>query len=219
MITTAAHFKTLAVLCIQGAMLCTLAVAMRPALRNPRYRIIVRGLRGRHFGNAILIFLATLVVSGLLISNVPLMDIGWFTLLGGTGNVAVAAPQSTHASELSLFLPLVLVVFVFSIAPIAAFREERAFRRGTEKQSSTRRWTRQVVFGLTHLIMGIPLGVALGLAVAGGGFMRVYRRRFAERASRLDAVLESTRTHLAYNLMVLTLIGAAALILLLGPRG
>jgi len=210
-------FKALCVLCIQGAMLAMVGFALRPMVRNPRYRIVVRGLRGRHFGKALLIVFQTLVIGGLLIFLVPGMDIGWLSLLGATGNVAVASPKdASTASTPSLVLPLAMVVLVIVVSPIAAFREERSFRRGTERQAPTHRFFRQLQFGLAHLIMGIPLGAALALGVTGSMFMREYRRAFNHRSSRLDAILESARTHLAYNIVLLTLVAVGASIVLIG---
>lgn len=214
---THADFKTLAVLGIQIAMLGLLGRSLWPMMRNPRYRVIVSGLRPRHFGAGLAIIVLVFVVAALLIEHVPAMGIGWFALLGGGSNVAVAAPaDNTHAPTFMRALPLVLIGVVAIIAPVAALREERLFRRGTENQSFRRRWTRQMVFGLAHMVMGIPLGAALAIGLGGGGFMRTYRRRHLVRQSRLDAVLESTRTHLAYNLLLLALVGLASAILLLG---
>jgi hypothetical protein len=216
---TPPDFKAVAVLGVQLGMLVMLTRSLRPALRNPRYRVILAGLRARHFGRALGLFVVTGFIATVLIGRVPLMDVGWFGLLGGSGNIVVAqADAPRNAVRLSLFLPFALIAFACLIAPIAAFREERIFRRGTERQSPARRWWRQLVFGLTHLIMGIPVGAALAIGVTGGGFMGVYRRHYARRASRLDAVLESTRTHIAYNLVILLLAGLVATLVLFGPR-
>jgi len=212
-------FKTIVVLAIQVAMIGCLGWSIRPTLRNPRYRIVVSGLRARHFGMGLAIIIPTLIAGAFLVAEVPLMDIGWFMFIGGGSNVALATPASESAPSVSKALPLALIAIVALIAPMAAFREERMFRRGTERQSARRRWTRQVIFGLVHMIMGIPLGAALSLSFAGGGLMRVYRRRFATTRSRHQAILESTRTHLAYNLVMLILVTAGTMILLLHHTG
>lgn len=212
-------FQAVAVLGVQLGMLGMLARSLRPALRNPRYRVILAGLRARHFGRALGLLIVTGFIATALIEHVPLMGIGWFGLLGGSGNVVVAQPDAPgHAMRVSLVLPFALICLACLIAPIAAFREERIFRRGTERQSPARRWWRQLSFGLTHLLMGIPVGAALAIGVTGGGFMRVYRRCYARRASRLDAVLESTRTHIAYNLVVFLIVGLLATLVLFDPR-
>jgi len=210
-------FKSIAVLCVQGSMFAMMIRLMQPTLRNPRYRAVLSGVSARHFGAAILILLPTLVVGTLLIAGVPGMDIGWLKLIGGSGNAAVASSGTPGTAPLlSLVLPLLLVLAIALVMPMVVLREERQFRRGSHAQSPAHRWRRQLTFGLAHLVMGIPIGAALALSVAGGGFMHVYRRGFARRQSRLDALMASSRTHLAYNAIVLFLVFLAASILLMG---
>jgi len=58
---------------------------------------------------------------------------------------------------------------------------------------------------LVHALIGIPIGVALALSIGGAYFMtayvRVYRRRGPDAA-----LLESTRSHAAYNLAIAVLL-------------
>jgi hypothetical protein len=217
MSTAAETFKSIVILCIQGSMFAMVLQLIKPTLRNPRYRVLVRGLRLRHFGSAMFILLGTILSAGLLITFVPGMDIGWFTLLGGSGSVAVAAPAAPeHAPLMSLVLPLLLVITIALVMPIVVLREERKFRRGVEKQSRGRRWRRQIGFGLGHLVMGIPLGAALAITFAGGGFMHAYQHAYARRGSRLDALLAGAQTHLAYNAILLAIVFCSSAILLVG---
>ena len=60
-------------------------------------------------------------------------------------------------------------------------------------------------FGLIHLIMGIPIAVALALSIGGWYFQWAYLRGYRQ-GGREAGVLESTRSHLAYNLVVLVLV-------------
>lgn len=104
-----------------------------------------------------------------------------------------------RAEVLTLVLSLVILSIFVLCAPMLAHWEEQQYRRRSELQSGADRFLRQLRFGLAHLVMGIPVGFALALTVAGLGFMRAYLGGGGRAGHRGKGVLEATRTHLAYN--------------------
>jgi hypothetical protein len=65
------------------------------------------------------------------------------------------------------------------------------------------------LFGLVHAAVGIPIGVALALSIGGFYFTWAYLRVWRRTGSEADALAESTRSHLGYNLVIAVIIIAA----------
>src|SRR3989442_12976143 len=80
--------------------------------------------------------------------------------------------------------------------------EEWLSRGGTETWSGAPTARRSVLFGLVHSLVGIPIGVALALSVGGFYFTWAYLRVWRGAGSEEAAPGESTRSHLAYNLVI-----------------
>jgi hypothetical protein len=204
---------TVAVLGLVGARLAAIAsrAARSEALRG-RAVEIVRGLRLRHFLWAPLV-LVVVVTAAVLLAQVPGLDFGWWTAIGGTGNVIVGSTERDTGGGLADFVPLVFLLVLLPLLPLLAEREEHMFRVGAESWPWPRRVRRAVEFGLIHLIMGIPIGVALALSLGGGYFTWAYLRgwRSVDGGSQEAGLLESTRAHTAYNgiVVVLALVGLA----------
>lgn len=144
------------------------------------------------------------VAAALLSLDNAVLNFGWYQFLlqdvggdpSGGGNI-ITAPFSYRA----LIVPfLALLLFVL---PRLAETEEFIFRRGT------RTWrqgaVRSVAFGLVHMLVGVPLAVALALSLGGLWFTYQYF---------LGGVARSTVYHLTYNLIVL---GLVAVVSLAGP--
>ena len=170
---------------------------------------IVRGLRPRHFLRAPLAFLLVVIVA-LALLQVPGLSFGWWTALGGTGNIVTGSTTRTAGTAWEWIIPAVFLSIVFPLLPLFAEREEVLFRLGAENWSTGRRARRGVEFGLIHLIMGIPIAVALALSAGGWYFTWAYLRGWRQ-GGQAAGLLESTRSHLAYNPEILA-IAAAALI-------
>jgi hypothetical protein len=96
--------------------------------------------------------------------------------------------------------------------PLFAQREEELFRLGAEAWSWPKRVGMALAFGLVHAVIGIPIGVALALAVGGAYFQWTYLRAHRRTGSQAAALLESTRAHTAYNALVLSLVLVAVLL-------
>ncbi len=200
--------RNAAVLVVQLLVLALLVFRASQSLRNPRQRIVLRGIRPRHFALALRVLAGVLIAVLMLLAPNTVLRWGWWESLGGTGNVIFA--QSSHPAEWisRVALPILIVIALLVSLSLFALHEERAFRRGDEARGTGERLWRSLLFGLAHLVMGIPIGAALGLGVGGFGFSQAYRRRWRESGSRLQSVLESARVHLAYNLMLVSLVAA-----------
>jgi hypothetical protein len=157
---------------------------------------IVRGLRPRHFLLAPLA-LGAVVTAAVALLQVPGLDFGWWTAIGGIGNPVTGATGRTTGTPLEWIIPSVFLVLLVPALPLFAEREEQLFRAGAEHWSTGRRLRRGVEFGLVHALVGIPIGVALALSVGGWYFTWRYLR---------GGLMESTRAHLAYNLEVVAIV-------------
>ena len=60
-----------------------------------------------------------------------------------------------------------------------------------------------------HILVGIPIGAGLALSIGGAYFTSVYLRAWRATRSQAEALLESTRAHLGYNLVIVALVLAA----------
>jgi hypothetical protein len=202
---TAAGFgQRAAIYAVQLSVLLLVWVRVGKSLRNPRQRILLRGIRPRHFLVALLILTCTGAAIAVLLAGDTFLRWGWWSVLGGNGNVILGEAKASGQILSDLILPiLILTPLLLSLARFA-LQEERIFRRGDEKRGIGGRLSRSLAFGLAHLLMGIPIGAAIGLGVGGFGFSQVYLRRWRKSASRYQSVLDAARVHLAYNLIVIS---------------
>ena len=194
------------------AALAFLAVRLVLAVRSARSRdgrritaTVLRGIGWRHVWPVPLVLTAVVAVAAALLL-VPGLDIGWWTLLGGTGNPVFGMSDSTAGTALEWIVPLVFITLLIPALPLFAYSEERMFRTGAEGWSTWRRAWKVVEFGLVHALIGIPLGAALALSVGGTYLMAVYLRRFLTAGSRADATYESARAHTVYNGIIVVLV-------------
>ncbi|MDL5155522.1 hypothetical protein [Actinomycetospora termitidis] len=130
---------------------------------------LVRMLRVRPFlTNLVPIAAVMLAFAGLY--QLPCLRWGWWTLLSGApGNAMISAATDS----LWVFAPFLVLLAV--AMPQLVLAEEEVFRDGT------RGWVhavpRSLVFGLIHLVPGVPIAAAsAGLAVERSG----WRLDFAE---------------------------------------
>jgi hypothetical protein len=175
------------------------------ALRAGRHDLftIVQGIRPHH----VLMGIATLVVVAdvaFVLVQVPGLDFGWWTAIGGTGNPVTGGTERTAGTVLDWLLPLVFLLMLIPALPLLAAREERMFRLGDERRTVPQRLRRGVLFGITHALIGIPIGVCLALSIGGWYFSWRYVRGYRTGGQRA-ALLESTRSHLVYNGVIVTL--------------
>jgi hypothetical protein len=181
-------------------------------------------IRPRH----LLIGLAALTVPFtvfLLTIDVPVLNWSLLSLLGAaeSGNVAGAGLQ------VGIWFAIPYALLLLACLPALALIEEYWFRRGTQGW-----WDglwRSLLFGLVHMLVGVPLGVAvLGLAPVGLLFTAVYlraarrvpaaddpppaygRARFALSEAERRGIDASALQHLAYNTVAVMLALASLLL-------
>jgi membrane protease YdiL (CAAX protease family) len=160
---------------------------------------------------AFLLVMFVFVAIGVLASiGLPkFMTWSWISMLGSgadtpSGNIMAAPFKSGSVLVITGFW------FLLSLAlPYLAKGEEEAFRSmifGTKNRIIT-----SIKFGLVHMIVGVPLFVALILAVVGYIFSIFYVKTF-NKAAKVDphsadkvAVLASTSVHAKYNFLIITL--------------
>ncbi len=170
---------------------------------------IVRGLRLSHFLLCWPVLLAVVVVASVALM-LPVLSWGWWSAIGGVGNPVLGVSENGSGTAFEWVIPAVFAAMLIPALPLFAESEERRFRAGTESMTTGRRARRAVEFGLVHCLIGIPIGVGLALSIGGAYFTWAYLRGYERGGkSRAAGVLESTRAHLAYNLSVFLLIGAA----------
>lgn len=197
---------TFAVLAFVGVRLASGArIALSPPGRR-RITGIVRSLRPRHFVLAPPVIV--LVGAGIVgLTAVPGLDFGWWTAIGGSGNPVTGGTDRTSGTALEWLVPAVFLALLLPALPLFAEAEERMFRRGSEHRSTLGRAWWGVLFGLAHAVVGIPIGAALALGVGGWYFTWAYLRAY-RRGGREAALLESTCSHLAYNIEIVLLVVA-----------
>lgn len=243
-------------LAVVAAVLFLLLRSARMAWRHRRLAGAVwRRIRPRHVLGALGLLTIVVTVAFTLMAFVPVTRYGAGTPLGLHGNAIfapieeaqtrandgapVVAPDGTPTE--AAFDPGVLIavgttgflVLLLLLFPYLAYVEERVFREGLEEATLPAQAWAALKFGLLHMIMLIPLGAALAVAVAGFAYGRIYRRAYERSAARTEtvagpfgvpvvvapprqqvrseAVLASTVWHTTFNslIVVLVLLGFA----------
>jgi hypothetical protein len=198
---------TVSVLAFVGFRLLSAASLMaRSSVLRQRAREIVRGIGWRHVW-PIPFVLGAVLATAVALLQVPPLRFGWWTALGGIGNPVTGTTDQTAGTTLEWLVPLVFILLLVPALPLFAFREEEIFRLGAEGWSGRRRILKAVQFGLIHALVGIPIGVALALAVGGGYFQWAYLRGFdASGGDQRAALYESARAHTAYNGVIVVVV-------------
>jgi|LauGreDrversion4_2_1035121.scaffolds.fasta_scaffold231339_1 hypothetical protein len=159
-----------------------------------------------------------LMVIGVMTTVVTLASVGlpkfmtwsWISMLSGdgtdtqSGNIMAAPFRSGSVLIIGGFWLLLSLAL-----PYLAKGEEQTFRGlifGTKKRIIT-----SIKFGLVHMIVGVPLFIALILAVVGYIFSIFYVKAF-NKAAKVDpytanevAINVSTSVHAKYNFLIITL--------------
>ena len=166
-----------------------------------------------------------LMVIGVMTTVVTLASVGlpkfmtwsWISMLSGDGtdvqggNIMAAPFKSGSVIIIGIFWLLLTLAL-----PYLAKGEEQTFRGlifGTKRRIIT-----SIKFGLIHMVVGVPLFIALVLSVVGYIFSIFYVKAF-NKAAKVDpytanevAINVSTSVHAKYNFLIIT-IGALLAIL------
>jgi len=165
---------------------------------------ILRGLRPHHFLLAVPV-LGLVIAAFAVLLQIPGLSFGWFTAIGGEGNPVFGSSKSTAGTPLEVVIPLVFMALLIPALPLLVEREEQIFRRGSEHRTTAGRIWRGILFGAVHAVIGIPIGAALALSIGGWYFTWAFLRGY-RAGGETEALLESTRSHLAYNAIIVTLV-------------
>ena len=194
---------TLAVLAYVGVRLVD--AARQSVSQRSHVWLVVSGLRMHHFLFAVPLLIAV-VSTAVLLFQVPGLSFGWWTAIGGEGNPVFGSARPSAVGRLEAVLPVVFGVLLLLGLPLLVEGEEWVFRRGAEHRSRSANLRRAVLFGLVHAVVGVPIAAALALTVGGvylnWRYLVVWRTTNSPRL----ALLESTRAHLAYNLVIVALV-------------
>ncbi len=166
-----------------------------------------------------------LMMLGVMTTVITLASVGlpkfmtwsWISMLGNgsadapSGNILAAPFKSGSVIIICIFWLLLTLAL-----PYLAKGEEKVFRSlvfGTKSRIIT-----SIKFGLIHMVVGVPLFIALILAVVGYIFSIFYVKTF-NKAAKVDpytadevAINVSTSVHAKYNFLIVT-IGALLAIL------
>lgn len=169
---------------------------------------LLGGLRPRHFAWAVLTLVSALVaLVALSLLGPEWFQWGWYKALTGQANGTALVPGASAKHAIPGFLIATLYVLLLCAMPFMVLVEERAFRRGAEGRGWVANGVLAVLFGLAHMVVGLPVFAALALTAPAVIFTLVYLRAFRRHRDRAEATLESSRAHLAHNLLA---VGAAA---------
>jgi hypothetical protein len=194
---------TLAVLAYVGV---RLADAARQSLsQRSHVWLVVSGLRPHHFLLGVPV-LVVVVTAAVLLFQVPGLSFGWWTAIGGEGNPVFGTARPSAVGPLDVVIPIVFGVLLLLGLPLLVEGEEWVFRRGAEHRGPAANLGRSVLFGLVHAVVGVPIAAALALSVGGVYLTWRYLRVWQATGSPRLALLESTRAHLAYNLVIVALV-------------
>jgi hypothetical protein len=194
---------TLAVLAYVGVRLAD--AARQSVTQRSHVWTVVSGLRFSHFVLAVPVLVAVIATAVVLL-QVPGLSFGWWTAIGGEGNPVFGTARPSAVGPMDTVIPVVFGVLLLLGLPLLVEGEEWMFRRGAEHRSRGANLRRAVLFGLVHALVGIPLAAALALSVGGVYLTWRYLRVWRATASPRLALLESTRAHLAYNLVIMGLV-------------
>jgi hypothetical protein len=166
---------------------------------------VISGLRPHHFLLGVPVLVAV-ITTAVILFQIPGLSFGWWTAIGGEGNPVFGTARPSALGPLDVVLPVVFGLLLLLGLPLLVEGEEWIFRRGAEHRSRAANLRRAVLFGLVHAVVGVPIAAALALSVGGVYLTWSYLRVWRATGSPQLALLESTRAHLAYNLVIVALV-------------
>jgi len=164
------------------------------------------------FLQAFVLVVIVLVVCVFLSKTVPFLHYGWLHLILENGGNIITAPFLAASQSEYIGLRMITPIFLFCLllaVPFLAEGEERIFRKGYHTWKNMIQ--RSVYFGLIHLVVGVPLSVAITLIIPGLFFAHKYQRAYKKLLPTMEkkeavqeAVLVSTTYHTMMNSILIT---------------
>lgn len=165
---------------------------------------------------AILAFgILAIQVSGawLMYHYVPILfSISWTQMaFGTTSSIAYPRLDLLGVDENSLLMRVVVLIYLASLVWTMAFvvhLEESFFRKAKDDWKLIPLMS--LIFGLSHMLLGISLGIALSIGIAGSAyhlFYLIHLRKKKARSmpledARNEAVLHSASLHIMVNSLI-----------------
>lgn len=179
-------------------------------LRNRRLFRVTFGVGFRRLMPAVLLSVPVLIV--VLTVGVVLLEYGgaamrfsWLSLLAAPGQPESGTNLMVAGSAQAPWIGLPFTLLLFLNLPRLARYEEEAFRYGTKN------WTqgalRSLRFGLTHCLVGVPVGFGLALGIGGLWFTDRYFRGGVPLSTRYHAVYNAWLTSLLFVSLLLACFG------------
>lgn len=140
---------------------------------------LIGKLKLRHFAVGMVSLLSVIIVSGILFISHPIMQWGWlFNLVGGNAVAEENISQPSWSTALFYSGMMIALSLLAFLLPRFALNEELAFRFPIIDEPWWKIIINCIGFGLAHMIMGIPLAIALSLSIAGFIFYIVAQRHY-----------------------------------------
>ncbi len=146
----------------------------------------------------------------LMMAYVPYFKYGWFNFISEAGGNILFSPilDLSFSANIILrsFVPIFFLLMILAV-PFFVEMEEEIFRKG---HVTWKEITRQsIFFGLTHLIVGIP--IAAGIALCIPGFFLGYKYRHTYLKKRIvleekEAIQEALYMCTTYHAMIDTVL-------------
>ena len=127
------------------------------------------------------------------------LKFSWISFISdGQSQNLVTSPMTSG------FTPIVIIFWILMVLcfPYLAKMEEVVFRHDVIDIKA--RIKKSIIFGLVHMLMGIPLYIALVLSVVGFIFSIRYVRSWRLFGSEV-ALIHSTSLHMKYNFILITI--------------
>ncbi len=168
----------------------------------------------------------TMICAGLAYCYSPAaLQWGWFSLVLDSNANPVTQPIVQAQSSVSHGIWPMVFILIFFVAlvialPLVAHKEEKMFRSGYHTRG--RMFVQSLKFGLSHLLVGIPIIIGLVLTIPGYflacRYRAVYLDAMNKRMSPQQAIEEGAKSsytyHCLYNLFLLTFLVAGSIYLI-----
>jgi hypothetical protein len=148
----------------------------------------------------LVVLIFTLVILFNSVTMPQFLKWSWIQLLqsDSQGSNLIVSPfiQSGSKTVSGIFF-----ILMFLIIPFLAKSEEYTFRDGVH--TTRERIKKSLIFGLAHMIVGVPLYVALFIGLNGWFFSVRYISTYKGTQSEDIALLSATSLHAKYNFIIM----------------